>query len=57
MKCEAARCVSKCDTCRKVKADYMKPGGAVATAKYFRVDVGRYKHGLHCGFTSDGPQV
>jgi hypothetical protein len=26
MKCEAARYVSECDTCRKVKADYMKPG-------------------------------
>jgi hypothetical protein len=27
MKREAARYVSKCDTCRKVKADYMKPRG------------------------------
>jgi hypothetical protein len=27
MKCEAARYVSECDTCRKVKADYMKPRG------------------------------
>jgi hypothetical protein len=27
MKREAARYVSDCDTCRKVKADYMKPGG------------------------------
>jgi hypothetical protein len=27
MKCEAARYVSESDTCRKVKADYMKPGG------------------------------
>jgi hypothetical protein len=27
MKCEAARYVSECDTCHKVKADYMKPGG------------------------------
>jgi hypothetical protein len=27
MKCEAAHYVSECDTCRKVKADYMKPGG------------------------------
>jgi hypothetical protein len=27
MKHETARYVSKCDTCRKVKADYMKPGG------------------------------
>jgi hypothetical protein len=27
MKCEAARYVLECDTCRKVKADYMKPGG------------------------------
>jgi hypothetical protein len=26
MKREAARYVSECDTCRKVKADYMKPG-------------------------------
>jgi hypothetical protein len=24
---EAARYISECDTCRKVKADYMKPGG------------------------------
>jgi hypothetical protein len=27
MKREAARFVSECDTCRKVKVDYMKPGG------------------------------
>jgi hypothetical protein len=27
MKHETARYVSKCDTCRKVNADYMKPGG------------------------------
>jgi hypothetical protein len=27
MKCEAARYVSECDTCQKVKADYMKHGG------------------------------
>jgi hypothetical protein len=27
MKHETARYVSKCDTCRKVKADYMKLGG------------------------------
>jgi hypothetical protein len=27
MKRETARYVSKCDTCRKVKADHMKPGG------------------------------
>jgi hypothetical protein len=27
MKREAARYVSECDRCRKVKADYMKPGG------------------------------
>jgi hypothetical protein len=27
MKREIARYVSKCDTCKKVKADYMKPGG------------------------------
>jgi hypothetical protein len=26
MKCETARYVSECDTYRKVKADYMKPG-------------------------------
>jgi putative transposase len=26
MKCETARYVFECDTCRKVKADYMKPG-------------------------------
>jgi hypothetical protein len=27
MKREAARYVSECDTCRKVKVDYIKPGG------------------------------
>jgi hypothetical protein len=27
MKSEAARYVSECDTCQKVKADYMKHGG------------------------------
>jgi hypothetical protein len=27
MKCETTRYVSECDSCRKVKADYMKPGG------------------------------
>jgi hypothetical protein len=27
MKCETTHYVLECDTCRKVKADYMKPGG------------------------------
>jgi hypothetical protein len=27
MKREAARYISECDTCRKVKTDYIKPGG------------------------------
>jgi hypothetical protein len=27
MKCEMARYVSECDTCQKVKADYIMPGG------------------------------
>jgi hypothetical protein len=27
MKCEATRYVSECDTCQKVKTDYMKAGG------------------------------
>jgi hypothetical protein len=27
MKCETVRYVSECDTCRKVKVDYMKPRG------------------------------
>jgi hypothetical protein len=27
MKCEITRYVSKCDTCQKVKVDYLKPGG------------------------------
>jgi hypothetical protein len=27
MKHEAARYISECHTCQKVKADYMKPGG------------------------------
>jgi hypothetical protein len=27
MKHEATRYVSECDTCQKVKADYMNPGG------------------------------
>jgi hypothetical protein len=27
MWCETARYVSECDTCQKIKADYMKPGG------------------------------
>jgi hypothetical protein len=31
MKREAARYVSECDTCRKVKADYMKPRGLLQT--------------------------
>jgi hypothetical protein len=30
---------------------------AAATAKYFRIEVGQYKHGLHCVFTFEGPQV
>jgi hypothetical protein len=29
MKREAARYVSECDTCQKVKANYMKPGGVL----------------------------
>jgi hypothetical protein len=31
MKHEIARYVYECDTCRKVKADYMKPGGLLQT--------------------------
>jgi hypothetical protein len=31
MKCEAAHYISKCDTYRKVRADYMKPGGLMQT--------------------------
>jgi hypothetical protein len=27
MKCETAHYISECDTCQKVKTDYMKPGG------------------------------
>jgi hypothetical protein len=27
MKCEVARCISKCDAYRNIKANYMKPGG------------------------------
>jgi hypothetical protein len=27
MKCEAAHYVSECNTCQKVKANYLKPGG------------------------------
>jgi hypothetical protein len=27
MKRETTYCVSECDTCQKVKTDYMKPGG------------------------------
>jgi hypothetical protein len=30
---------------------------ATATAKYSRMKVERYKHGLHSGLTNDGPQV
>jgi hypothetical protein len=57
MKHNAARYVSECDTCRKVKTDYMKTGGLLQLLSISRVEVERYKHGLHCGFTSDGPQV
>jgi hypothetical protein len=31
MKHETTRYVSECDTCRKVKTDYMKPGGLLQT--------------------------
>jgi hypothetical protein len=40
IKRETARYVSQCDTYRKVKADYMKPGGIVATTKYSQMEVG-----------------
>jgi hypothetical protein len=49
MKHEIAHYVSECDTCRKVKANY------IATTEYSRVDAGRYEHGLHSGLTIDGP--
>jgi hypothetical protein len=52
MKRKAARYVSECNTCRKVKVDYMKPGGLLQP-----LSVPEYKHGLHGGFTSDSPQV
>jgi hypothetical protein len=32
-------------------------GRAIATAEYFRLEVGRYKHELHRGLTNDSPQV
>jgi hypothetical protein len=43
-------------TCRKVKTDYMKPGGL-----FQRLSVLNWKwdahYGLHCGFAADYPQV
>jgi hypothetical protein len=40
MKHETARYVLECDTCRKVKANYMKPGGSVATIECSELEVG-----------------
>jgi hypothetical protein len=34
MKCEAARYVPECDTCRKVKADYMNPSGLLQPLRW-----------------------
>jgi hypothetical protein len=53
MKCEAARYVSECDTCQKVKADYIKSGGLLQPLSI----VGLYKLGLHCRPTFDDSQV
>jgi hypothetical protein len=40
MKHETARYVLECDTCQKVKANYMKPGGSVATFECSELEVG-----------------
>jgi hypothetical protein len=46
MKCETTRYVMKCDTCRKVKADYMKPGELLQ-----RLSILDWKwHGISMGF-------
>jgi hypothetical protein len=57
IKCETARYMLECDICRKVKADYNETWRIVATAKYLRLKVGRYQHGLHYELTPDCPQV
>jgi hypothetical protein len=52
MKREIARYVSECDTCQKVKADYMKPGGFL---QHLSIPDWKWddKHRFYCGFTFD----
>jgi hypothetical protein len=38
MKCEAARYVSECDTCRKIKANYMRLGGLLLSIVEWKWD-------------------
>jgi hypothetical protein len=42
MKREIAKYLSECDTCRRVKADHLRP-----VLEHSRVEVGKYLHGLH----------
>jgi hypothetical protein len=57
MKHETARYVSECDTCRKVKADYMKPGGLLQPLSIPDWKWDNISLGFHCGIAIDCPQV
>jgi hypothetical protein len=46
MKGEAARYVTECDTCRKIKADYMKPGGLFQLLSILEWKLGNISMGL-----------
>jgi hypothetical protein len=57
MKHETTRYVSECDTCRKVKADYMKPGGLLQPLSIPNWKWDNISLGFHCGIAIDCPQV
>jgi hypothetical protein len=54
MKQEIARYMLECDTCRKVKADYMKPGGLLQPLNILDWKWNDISMDFFCGFTYDG---
>jgi hypothetical protein len=49
MKREIAKYVSECDTCRRVKADHLRPAGNLQPLS-IPVEMGKDMSRLHCGF-------
>ena len=51
MKREIAKYVAECDTCQRVKASHLKVAGTLQPLPISVLEMGRYQHGFHRGFT------